>query len=264
MTTDPARTRMPELARKAGKLARQNRDLRKALLDSQWEAAKANKLLHQAANDAIDDDWLRDARGHLEAGAVDARVTRATPTQSDEPQMELGPPRPQQETGSDSLGRTQAPGPGTGKTDVAVGAGASNPQHAPATQPDYPLGNPEALQEPAIPSDAVSEEDLCREFEDGWNPGPKETARLREKCNRLIAEVRRSRKELNDSTAYCSGEWPCEASTAAASLELERNELRSQLKDARKALEELVAMGHVPLWIQDKITTTLAKIGGGG
>jgi len=44
--------------------------------------------------------------------------------------------------------------------------------------------------------------------------------------------------KLADSTAYCSGEWPCEASTAAASLERERNGLEAHLATMRAALEQ--------------------------
>ena len=48
--TDPALTRMPALARKAGALARQNRDLRQKLLDAEFEAAHALMLLKEVEN----------------------------------------------------------------------------------------------------------------------------------------------------------------------------------------------------------------------
>jgi len=41
------------------------------------------------------------------------------------------------------------------------------------------------------------------------------------------------RDRLADATAFCIGDWPCEASTTAASLERERNDLQADLATER-------------------------------
>ena len=46
----------------------------------------------------------------------------------------------------------------------------------------------------------------------------------------LLGEVQRAR----DATAFCSGEFPCEASTMAASLECERNDLLDAVERGRR------------------------------
>lgn len=60
------------------------------------------------------------------------------------------------------------------------------------------------------------------------------TAALRERAERAEAK-------LADATAYCSGEWPCEASTAAASLERERNDAEADVARMRKEVTARLA-----------------------
>jgi hypothetical protein len=82
-------------------------------------------------------------------------------------------------------------------------------------------------------------ERLTRELRHHADALPDET--WQEELDRALvraeqAEAERDalRKKLDDATAYCSGEWPCEASTSAASLERERNDLAEELDALRK------------------------------
>lgn len=47
-------------------------------------------------------------------------------------------------------------------------------------------------------------------------------------------------RKLADATAYCSGEFPCEASTAAASLELQLRNVESALIEAERERDEAI------------------------
>ena len=55
------------------------------------------------------------------------------------------------------------------------------------------------------------------------------------------AECQRLREHLADATRFCSGEFPCEASTSAASLERERNELRARVQRLEEALRACIS-----------------------
>lgn len=57
-------------------------------------------------------------------------------------------------------------------------------------------------------------------------------------------EIAGLRARLDDATAYCSGEFPCEASTSAASLERERNNLLDQVSGLRGQIAEAEAMSE--------------------
>ena len=68
-----------------------------------------------------------------------------------------------------------------------------------------------------------------------------ERDQLRAALAERTAEVEQLKATFADATAYCSGEWPCEASTSAASLERERNELEQVMAADCVLHEEKVA-----------------------
>lgn len=73
------------------------------------------------------------------------------------------------------------------------------------------------------------------------------------KAQALQAENAQLREQLADATHYCSGDWPCEASTHAASLERERNELAANLGQYTVALSR-IATEH--LFYHDSVNGT--------
>ena len=64
----------------------------------------------------------------------------------------------------------------------------------------------------------------------------------------------------DDATRFCSGEFPCEASTAAASLERERNDLEAQVVVLRAALERIQDSSHGSSWIEEVIAIALEAL----
>lgn len=76
------------------------------------------------------------------------------------------------------------------------------------------------------------------------------------------ADRNRLQRKMDDATAYCTGKFPCEASTAAAYLEKECDELRSMVRGSSKA--EAAGLFHFAmrlasfLWSVDRDTVQIA------
>lgn len=84
-------------------------------------------------------------------------------------------------------------------------------------------------------------------------PGMKLYQEMRERAER--AEAR-----WNDATAFCCGLWPCEASTAAASLERERNDAEADVARLREVLQRIVdapnAHRYAETWAREALAAT--------
>src|SRR5688572_1496554 len=86
----------------------------------------------------------------------------------------------------------------------------------------------------------------CADREDAW-------AKLRPCDERIAAAEQRAaeaERKFADATKFCNGEWPCEASTSAASFEFhmlnaeaERDALQAQVRELREAAQAYLR-GH--------------------